>query len=354
MLLDIDVPADAVLADRIPLPRWSFPGYTKEKVLATLRTVGVPQDEVNRLDSGGIWSSEQVVTSLEPGDAVILKLAPEVRSKLYAILVEFPQNARQVSPVWFRPGDIDWRLKDGGLAPESVAVLKQLLYPQGENRLLFADFGPALRSLSSDAERTRFMKVVLRERTVLARVKLDPTTDVENLSDYWGIGGRRKDLLPLLVALHRVEKGCHINVVYLLPDFAREHLYRHPVAAANGNSVTPDCFWSAFNFFNDHPDNSVEDTHSVVGLNKTCYRILSPNQLGDLLILTTPDGVPVHAAVYLADDIYFTKRGKPHPALDSDASCRSARRIWHSASEPRIERPLLPPKRVLMEIRVTP
>jgi hypothetical protein len=175
---------------------------------------------------------------------------------------------------------------------------------------LFADFGPALRNLPSDGERTRFMKVALRERTVLARVRLDPDTDVERLSEYWGIGGRRKDLLPLLTALHRVEKGCNINVVYLLPDFAREHLYRHPVAAADGNSVTPDCFWSAFNFFNDSPDNSAEDTHSVVGLNKNYYQILSPNQLGDLLILTTPDSVPVHAAVYLADDIYFTKNGE--------------------------------------------
>ncbi len=28
-----------------------------------------------------------------------------------------------------------------------------------------------------------------------------------------------------------------------------------------------------------------------------------------MLILTTHDGVPVHAAVFLADDIYFTKNG---------------------------------------------
>ena len=27
------------------------------------------------------------------------------------------------------------------------------------------------------------------------------------------------------------------------------------------------------------------------------------------MILTTPDGAPIHAAVYLADDIYFTKNG---------------------------------------------
>jgi hypothetical protein len=31
--------------------------------------------------------------------------------------------------------------------------------------------------------------------------------------------------------------------------------------------------------------------------------------LGDLLILTSQDGSPVHAASFLADDIYFTKNG---------------------------------------------
>ena len=78
-----------------------------------------------------------------------------------------------------------------------------------------------------------------------------------------------------------------------------------------------DCFWSAYNFFNDPPDNSVENTHSVVQLNREYDRISNPSQLGDLMILTTRDGVPIHAAVYLADDIYFTKNGVSLPSLGS-------------------------------------
>ena len=309
MLFTLDLPADCGLAPPAPPVRWSFPGYTKEKVLAVLRSVGIPENEVQTLDGSGKWSSDDGVMSVAPGDPLILHLAPKVRSKLYAILVEFPQNAQHIEPIWFRTGEVDWRLQDSGLAPGSVALLKRLLYPQGENSLLFADAAVALRNLPNDAERTRFMQTVLRKQAVLARVRLDPETDVEELAQYWGIGGRRKDLVPFLTALHRVEKGCQINVVYLLPDFAREHLFRYPSAAANDKRVMQDCFWSAYNFFNELPDNSIADTHSNAGLNRDCYQISSPNQLGDLMILTTHDGSPVHAAVFLADDIYFTKNG---------------------------------------------
>ena len=208
MLIAIDVPDEfnfVPASDRPPV-RWSFPGYTKEKVLATLRAAGVPEGEVTRLDQSAKWTSNDGVESIEPGDPLILSLTPHVRSTLYAILVVFPQNAHQIDPIWFRPGQVDWRLADSGLAPESIALFKRLLYAQGKDMLLFADFDTAMRSLASDAERKRLMKVISRKRAVLARVRLDSGTDLEKLSQYWGVGGRRKDLLPLLDALHRVEQ----------------------------------------------------------------------------------------------------------------------------------------------------
>ena len=228
LLFALDVPDECVAASTLPPVRWSFPAYSKEKVLATLRTVGLSDAEVNRLKSSAKWSSDEGVTSVEPGDPLILRLAPEIRAKLYAILTDFPQNARQIDPICFRPGNVDWRLQDSGLAPESVALLKRMLYPQGENTLMFADFTPVLRSLSSDAERSRFMKVVSRKQAVLARVRLDPDSDVEKLAQYWGIGGRRKDIFPILNSLHRIDKGFSLSVICLLPEFARNRLYRHP------------------------------------------------------------------------------------------------------------------------------
>ena len=63
MLFAIDVPDEFVFvppADQPPV-RWSFPGYTKEKVLATLRSAGVPEDEVKKLDGSAKWSSDDGV-----------------------------------------------------------------------------------------------------------------------------------------------------------------------------------------------------------------------------------------------------------------------------------------------------
>ena len=184
-----------------------------------MRSAGIAEDEVEKLDSGATWSSDSGVTSVEPGDSLILRLTPDVRSKLYAILVAFPQNAPCIQPVWFRAGDLDWQLQDSRLAPESVGLLKRLIYPQGKYSQVFADSGLALRRLPNDAERNRFMQAVLRKRTVLARVRLDPDTDLEKLSQYWGIGGRCKDIYPFLAAVHRAKEDAAINVIYLLPNF---------------------------------------------------------------------------------------------------------------------------------------
>jgi hypothetical protein len=207
---------------------------------------------------------------------------------------------------------VDWRLQDSGLAPESVALLKRLLYPQGDNKLLFADFEPAVRSLPSDAERRLFMKTVSRKRAVLARLKLDSDADVQKISEYWGIGGRRKDVLPLLSSLHRVEKGCTLNVICLLPAFARDHLYCYPFTAPDDKGVRQDCYWSAFNFFNETPDNRFNDfSYMNEVLHRDYYRIQEPSQLGDLVFLAAGENKnAIHVAAYVADDLVFTKNGE--------------------------------------------
>ncbi len=123
LLFAIDLPDEFAFvppANQPPI-RWSFPGYSKEKVLATLHSVGLPEDAVKSLDASPKWSMSDGVASVEPGDPLILSLAPEVRSKLYALLVTFPQNGSQIDPVWFQDGLLDWRLQDSGLAPSRSA-----------------------------------------------------------------------------------------------------------------------------------------------------------------------------------------------------------------------------------------
>ena len=114
--------------------------------------------------------------------------------------------------------------------------------------------------------------------------------------------------LPRCIAWKR---ACKINVVYLLPDFARDHLYRHPFTSADDKSVKQDCFWSAFNFFNDTPDNRFNDMGYVREvLDRDYYEVQEPSQLGDLVFVTAGGKTVIHVAAYVADDLVFTKNGE--------------------------------------------
>jgi hypothetical protein len=178
---------------------------------------------------------------------------------------------------------------------------------------LFADFEPALRHLPNDDERRLFMNAVSRKRTLLAGLHLTPDSNVEAIIDYWGVGGRKRNVTPLLRALHH-EGDAKVNIVCLLPDFARDHIYMHPLSSGvDAGGLKQDCFWSAMNFFNDPPDNRVNDMNYLRDLLKSDYAsITQPTQMGDVVFLATAKDAVIHAAAYIADDVVFTKNGESY------------------------------------------
>jgi len=188
--------------------------------------------------------------------------------------------------------------------------LKKLLYQNGSSLLLFADKDSALRQLPNDSEKRLFIKTISRKSTLLARLKIDADSDIDALSGYWDVGGRHKDILPLMRSLQRVEGGLNMSIIYLLPHFMREHLYTYPFPSSDPQAPKQDCFWSAFNTFTSQPDDRFSDlqyTHQV--LMTDYYNIAQPSQLGDLVFLSGSDSQALHAAVYVADDVVFTKNG---------------------------------------------
>ena len=64
------------------------------------------------------------------------------------------------------------------------------------------------------------------------------------------------------------------------------------------------------NFFNATPDNRFSDPkYTVDHLLSHYYKIARPTMYGDLVFLLDKKGNAIHSAVYLADDIVFTKNG---------------------------------------------
>jgi hypothetical protein len=180
--------------------------------------------------------------------------------------------------------------------------------------VVFADMEPALRRLADDGERRRFMKAVYRKETFLLRLRIDADSDAEKLAAYWGVGGRKRDLVSFFRAVRRLERGSNLSVVTLLPPFARDRIYSFPFLSSRALPAQQDCIWTAFNFFNDPPDDRFNDLAYVAEvLKKDYYEIYAPSQLGDLVLVTTPDEKVVHAGAYIADDVVFTKNGQ-HPS----------------------------------------
>ena len=315
--LALELPDAQVVADQVVRlhDRWTFARQTRESSLAGLSGCGLTSSQLTTL-AAAPWTTSNDGCSVEPPDGVVLSLGPASRSTLYGRLMADPTNKSSVDPAWFREGRVDFRLRASGLSDQSVALLKSLLYPATDDptTLLFADVKPALRAIEDPAERQRFLKAVTRKRSLVARVIVDADTDTAALARYWGRGGREESLEPLLDslkfnAISGVERPSKINAVTLLPPFVQERLYRHADAAAAGKAAD-DCFWTAFNFFSDSPDDRFHDTSYLVqALPRDYVQIDSPTQLGDVIILADPTGDAIHAANYIADDIVFTKNG---------------------------------------------
>lgn len=310
--LMLDLPDEFVLLPSSDQPvRWFFKGYSRDGVIDLLKSADLTDSQVESFAQDAVWSEKADGTWVEPRDEQVLELTPGARSRIYSVLIEIPENSVDLDPVAFRPETIDAQLSDSGLQPASVHLLKSLLYQNGDSPwLIFIDRDVALRQLPDDRERRLFVKALSRRATVMARLVVDANTDVEALGGYWGVGGRKKDIVPLLKSLGRVEGGWNVGLVYLLPSFIRERLCTYPFPSSGTTVVKEDCFWSAFNAFNQTPDDRFCDMkHVREVLDREYYTIFEPTQLGDLVLLATPGNEVVHAAVYIADDLVFTKNG---------------------------------------------
>lgn len=314
----LELPETRAIAEQVSQQRdrWTFTAQSRDSAMAGMAACGLTHVQLELLTAAR-WSETSAGCSVEPPDAVVLSLTPDVRAALYGRLTTDPANHSAINPAWFRDGKVDFRLRGSGLSESSVSLLKSLLYPSPDEptTLLYNDIKPALRAIDDPAERQRFLKAVTRKRSFSVRLLVDDNADTAALAKYWGTQGREEALRPLLDALKYnaisgVERPAKINIVTLLPPFVQERLYRYADANLPAGQLADDCFWTAFNFFSDTPDDRVRDTAYLTYLLPRDYLpIAAPDQLGDVIILADENGNAIHAANFIADDIVFTKNG---------------------------------------------
>lgn len=290
---------------------WHFPGVSAEEVERFLATAGLPREQVAPLVSRARPDPSHGGVILTPDPELVRSLTPEVRARLYTLLAKTPLNGNQANSFRFFGSSTDSWLGGSLMSPETRRILEPLIYRQGEV-LHFADV-ELFRSQVTDAlERQRAAKTLLRESTMLVRLTVRDVSEVAALVEYWGRGGRRTDVRPILESIAGAGSDRSIDIVHLLPALMRNHLYRYPKISAGDldKPLLANCLWTSLNVFRAQPDDRLLDVNTALETLKRDYFIVeAEHQLGDVVAFLDERGVVFHAAVYIADDLLFSKNG---------------------------------------------
>lgn len=289
---------------------WRFPGSSAELAGQFLGSVGLPADTFARLRDGIRPDPEIRGVRIHPDPAVVRGLDADVRARIYMQLAKSPANPGHAHAFRFRGDSIGAWLDGSLMKPSTRAMIEPLIYRSGDY-LFFGDFDLVRPGLDAD-ELRRLSKTLLRQSTLMVQLSVEDPSEVPSLAEYWGHGGRRTDIRPLLESLVGGSTGRSIDIIHLLPTFARNHLYRYP-KITTGDLQRPllaNCLWTALNFFNGEPDDRFLDVeYSFDTLERDYHVVERGSALGDVLTLADKDGVVFHAAVYIADDLVLTKNG---------------------------------------------
>lgn len=301
--LRLRLPSELVPERPLPLRAWDLGDSSPGEARRILEKAGLPAEQVDALLEGLRIGR---TTQLRPPPELLARIPAGHRQRLYARLRAFEGNDDQRTPHRFYADRLDQRF--GGLRPETRALLERFLYtrPEAPGRVFLSDL-PALTWLVPDpAERQALVQAVSERDSLLLRLHVNGDSDIEALLRYWDVGQRRRDLEPLLRSAAAVPGGYGLDVVQLLPRFARLFVFTYPPP---GSAAGRDCFWTAVSFLEDTPPPPEDGAALQEALRRGYAPARGAPRLGDVLLLERQDGELIHAAVYVADDVFFTRNG---------------------------------------------
>jgi hypothetical protein len=304
---------------------WHFPPMTGDELERLLVSFGLTGEAAAQLRNTARSAAPVPGLFVVPDAALVEGLAPDVRARIYLWLgrsavsgyTDAPINFDQVSSYRFFGESIaDWLAAP--LSPETRRLVEPYIY-RHNGFMYFADIEQVRSRITDADELQRLAKRLLRHATVLAYLRVPSETDdlaLDALAEYWGRGGRRTDLRPLLESLRNEPpvNGLRraIDISHLLPTLVRQHLYRYPrpSVADLERPLLANCLWTVLNFFNAEPDDRYLDPAVSMAALKSDYYLVQDNfQLGDVVAFSDRSGNLVHVAVYLASDLLFSKNG---------------------------------------------
>ena len=302
--------------------RWFFNSFSREDLVKFLDGLELPSDQKDGLLNPSTLQVRPNGVEVIVPSGIIMSLSDKARQGIYKHLVGTPNNDDAFEYV--RLQSVDDRFNAAGVSSDTVALFKKLSCTSGEY-LIFSGMSSALSAIPTYEERLRFAKALTQQKTLLARLHVNSQTDVNSLVRYWGKGCWATNAKALLESVAALPGDNSLDVIELLPPLPTSWLYTFPLPTntMNGAPVKHDCHWTSMNFFRDVPDDRFTDPKYVAQKLKEDYvSVMFDPRYGDVVVLQKPDGDIIHSAVYLADNIVFTKNGSTqvHPWMFSTIS----------------------------------
>ena len=309
---------------RLPAPSqdpvWTFAGLTPAEIRDAILTTDMPaavRHDLTTLFAAAVPDAEGRIT-VHPPLELVLAVPREFRTRLFPHLVAGFLVTDYAQHIPFPAGFKIEEWFDAGSLPEPVrqAILR-LVYPSGD-RVMLSDFGALFSLLGSEREKLTAHRAALREPAVIVLLEKPRPEEVPALADYWQHAARAKNARRLLESF--AASGSDLNyldIVHLLSPLEREFLntYFEPAEP----TLTPSCFWTAFNFGAEKPDPrflvipGLWTEHQALAGQElaTHYQpIAAPDRLGDIIgYRRKGDAGMLHVCVFVADQIVFTKNG---------------------------------------------
>ncbi len=309
----IYIEATEELINNVPLPNstpsWVFPAATEKSLRALFAQAALPEPMIERLLNKKRMVVQADSLTVFPALDDLEAMTPAMREVIYPPLALSPENEFHTAPVYFLGGLEPW-LRDARIRTEIKDMIRKMAYRRGKTEV-FSDVQALLAVAQSDLEVRRILKLSTRVRTLLARVKVTPQTDFNQLYDYWSDQRRSRDIRPFLESIAERPAEASLDLIHLLPRAARRYVYSYPTIDLAARGRLPDCHWSSLNFFNLVPRAYYLDTRLASANVLTNFNpVPAPYAFGDVLFFMNAAGEAAHSCVHLADDIVYTKNGE--------------------------------------------
>lgn len=300
---------DLLNPDLCPLetPPWNFRGFTQGRLESFLDTLELPPASrallrtTTRCDGNGC--------SVRPPPSLQEALSPAARTRLFEQVFQDPDALARWSLIRLDEEDFRSWLRLSRLSPDWQQWILGISFPFRGARAV-ADLPLACRRATSARERAQVVRLWALTPSKMAWLHVGPDDDASALAAWWSrYGNRRKDLLPLLESAREVPGGLDLDLVHLLPRGARTRLYSYP----SPQDPPRDCLWTVLNFGVEQPDDSVLDPAVALDRLDSHYREVpeKDRQMGDAMLVWEPgEKRLVHAALWLAGDLFLTKNGR--------------------------------------------